>query len=109
MQEAVSVGEAASSYTAMLDKSVFFQRQIEECREVLRVGNLSSDKSNQSICDKKPRWKPGLVWSEEAPRWLRGSSRPALQARSTLFRGQIMRRVQTIWNLRDAATANFRH
>ena len=45
MQEAVSVGEAASSYTAMLDKSVFFQRQIEECREVLRHAVNDEDRA----------------------------------------------------------------
>src|SRR5262249_539070 len=72
--------------------------------------NLSSDKSSQSIYDKKPRPKPGLVWSEEARCWLRGSPRPALYKRDQLCSWlNYATRVQTIWNLRDAATANFRH
>jgi len=54
MQEAVSVGEAASSYTAMLDKSVFLQRQIEECRELLRHAVNDEDRA---------------FWQEAAARW----------------------------------------
>jgi len=74
------------------------------------LGNLSSDKSSQSIYDKKPRPKPGLVWSEEAPRWPKWELRPAHAAKLNLVLGLTCAGpAQTIWNLRDAATANFRH
>jgi hypothetical protein len=49
-----SLGEAASSYTVMLDKKVFFQRQIEECRELLRHAVNDEDRA---------------FWQQAAERW----------------------------------------
>jgi hypothetical protein len=47
-------GEVASSESAMFDKNVFFQRQIEECRELLRHAATDADRA---------------FWLQVAERW----------------------------------------